>query len=65
MLDLLFSNIKHLFFQPCDNELIVLLHVHLHTPVMVGKKKTRVTIAYYMLVIQLTHVYCLGYSILS
>ncbi|RKP10675.1 FACT complex subunit spt16 [Thamnocephalis sphaerospora] len=40
-IDLLFSNIKHLFFQPCDNELIVLLHVHLHNPVMVGKKKTK------------------------
>ncbi|RKP24079.1 FACT complex subunit-domain-containing protein, partial [Syncephalis pseudoplumigaleata] len=39
--DLLFSNIKHLFFQPCDNELIVLLHVHLHHPVMMGKKKTK------------------------
>merc|ERR1712093_442974 len=24
--DILFSNIKHLFFQPCDHELIVLIH---------------------------------------
>ncbi|KAI9595339.1 FACT complex subunit spt16 [Syncephalis fuscata] len=39
--DLLFSNIKHLFFQPCDNELVVILHVHLHHPVMMGKKKTK------------------------
>lgn len=40
--DILFSNIKHLFFQPCDNELIVLVHVHLKTPIMVGKKKAKV-----------------------
>jgi nucleosome binding factor SPN SPT16 subunit len=39
--DVLFSNIKHLFFQPCDNELIVLIHCHLKSPVMIGKKKTK------------------------
>ena len=39
--DLLFSNIKHLFFQPCDQELIVIIHVHLISPVMIGKKKTK------------------------
>ncbi|RHZ49171.1 hypothetical protein Glove_529g41 [Diversispora epigaea] len=40
-LDILFSNIQHLFFQPCDNELIVLLHMHLKNPVIHGKKKTK------------------------
>ncbi|KAK6094527.1 FACT complex subunit spt16 [Batrachochytrium dendrobatidis] len=40
-IDILFSNVKHLFFQPCDGELIVLLHVHLKTPIMLGKKKTK------------------------
>ncbi|KAI9224251.1 FACT complex subunit-domain-containing protein [Blastocladiella britannica] len=40
-IDILFSNIKHLFFQPCDQELIVLLHVHLKHPIMVGKKKSK------------------------
>ncbi|CAG8668437.1 15500_t:CDS:10, partial [Cetraspora pellucida] len=40
-LDILFSNIQHLFFQPCDNELIVLLHIHLNNPVIHGKKKTK------------------------
>ncbi|CAI2162795.1 3619_t:CDS:10 [Funneliformis geosporum] len=40
-LDILFSNIQHLFFQPCDNELIVLLHIHLKNPVIHGKKKTQ------------------------
>ncbi|KAJ3184411.1 FACT complex subunit spt16 [Gaertneriomyces sp. JEL0708] len=40
-IDILFSNIKHFFFQPCDHELIVILHVHLKNPIMIGKKKTR------------------------
>ncbi|KAK0483168.1 FACT complex subunit SPT16 [Armillaria novae-zelandiae] len=37
--DILFSNIKHLFFQPCDHELLVIIHVHLRAPIMIGKKK--------------------------
>ncbi|ODV78217.1 FACT complex subunit SPT16 [Suhomyces tanzawaensis NRRL Y-17324] len=38
--DVLFSNIKHLFFQPCKDELIVIIHCHLKSPIMIGKKKT-------------------------
>ncbi|CAO3623830.1 unnamed protein product [Mucor fragilis] len=38
--NVLFSNIKHLFFQPCDNELLVLIHIHFKNPIMIGKKKT-------------------------
>lgn len=38
--DVLFSNIKHLFFQPSKGELLVLIHCHLKTPIMIGKKKT-------------------------
>ncbi|KAH8108126.1 FACT complex subunit SPT16 [Cristinia sonorae] len=38
-IDILFSNVKHLFFQPCDHELLVILHVHLRAPIMIGKKK--------------------------
>ncbi|EMG47024.1 CDC68 FACT complex subunit SPT16 [Candida maltosa Xu316] len=38
--DVLFSNIKHLFFQPCKDELIVLIHCHLKNPIMIGKRKT-------------------------
>ncbi|TBU47950.1 FACT complex subunit SPT16, partial [Dichomitus squalens] len=38
-IDILFSNIKHLFFQPCDHELLVIIHVHLKAPIMIGKKK--------------------------
>ncbi|KAI9815718.1 MAG: FACT complex subunit spt16 [Pycnora praestabilis] len=40
-IDILFSNVKHLFFQPCAHELIVIIHVHLKHPIMVGKKKTK------------------------
>lgn len=39
--DVLFSNVKHLFFQPCAHELIVLIHVHLVNPILIGKKKTK------------------------
>lgn len=39
--DILFSNVKHLFFQPCDHELIVIIHVYLISPIIVGKKKTK------------------------
>ncbi|KAF8078147.1 FACT complex subunit SPT16 [Lyophyllum atratum] len=38
-IDILFSNIKHLFFQPCDHELLVIVHLHLKSPIMIGKKK--------------------------
>ncbi|KAF8337624.1 FACT complex subunit SPT16 [Cantharellus anzutake] len=40
-IDLLFSNIKHLFFQPCDGEMLVIIHFHLKSPIMIGKKKTK------------------------
>ncbi|KAF2220252.1 FACT complex subunit spt16 [Elsinoe ampelina] len=39
--DILFSNIKHLFFQDSKHELIVIIHMHLHTPIIVGKRKTK------------------------
>ncbi|CAL1704256.1 unnamed protein product [Somion occarium] len=38
-IDVLFSNVKHLFFQPCEHELLVIVHVHLKAPIMIGKKK--------------------------
>lgn len=40
-IEVLFSNVKHLFFQPCTHELIVIIHVYLKNPIMIGKKKTR------------------------
>lgn len=39
-IDVLFSNVQNLFFQPSDKELIVLIHFHLKSPIMLGKKKT-------------------------
>lgn len=40
-IEVLFNNVKHMFFQPCDKELIVLIHFHLKAPIIIGKKKTR------------------------
>jgi len=37
--DVLYNNIKHALFQPCDGEMIILLHFHLRNPIMFGKKK--------------------------
>eukprot|EP00301_Raphidiophrys_heterophryoidea_P026138 c8949_g1_i1.p1 GENE.c8949_g1_i1~~c8949_g1_i1.p1 ORF type:complete len:1050 (-),score=336.81 c8949_g1_i1:34-3078(-) len=37
--DILFSNIKHAFFQPAQNDPIVLLHFHLKSPIMMARKK--------------------------
>lgn len=39
--DVIYENIKHAFYQPCENELIVLIHFHLKNPIMVGNKKTK------------------------
>ncbi|XP_071723196.1 FACT complex subunit SPT16-like [Rutidosis leptorrhynchoides] len=39
--DVVFSNIKHAFFQPAEREMITLLHFHLHNHIMVGNKKTK------------------------
>uniref|UniRef100_A0A2P2I040 FACT complex subunit n=1 Tax=Hirondellea gigas TaxID=1518452 RepID=A0A2P2I040_9CRUS len=37
--DILYNNIKNAFFQPCDGEMIILLHFHLQHAIMFGKKK--------------------------
>lgn len=39
-LSIIFSNIKHAFFQPASNDLLVLLHFRLHSPILVGKRRT-------------------------
>lgn len=39
-IDIIYKNIKHAFFQPCENELVVLIHFHLKNPIMIGKKKS-------------------------
>lgn len=40
-MDVLFNNMRHLFFQPCKQELIVIIHLHLINPIMIGKRKTK------------------------
>lgn len=37
--DILYSNVKHAFFQPAKNDVVVLLHFNLKHPVLLGKKK--------------------------
>ncbi|XP_013382413.1 FACT complex subunit SPT16 [Lingula anatina] len=37
--DILYNNIKHAFFQPCDGEMITMLHFNLKHAIMFGKKK--------------------------
>lgn len=45
--DVLFSNVRHLFFQPCQNELIVIIHIHLKDPIIVGNKKKTKDVQFY------------------
>lgn len=45
--DVLFSNVKHLFFQPCAHELIVIIHIHLKDPIIVGNKKKTKDVQFY------------------
>ncbi|XP_040603018.1 FACT complex subunit SPT16-like [Mesocricetus auratus] len=37
--DILYNNIKHALFQPCDGEMIIILHFHLKNAIMFGKKR--------------------------
>ncbi|KAA0154860.1 hypothetical protein FNF31_06201 [Cafeteria roenbergensis] len=41
ILDIIYDNIRHAIFQPCKKDLYVIIHFHLHHPIMVGKKKHR------------------------
>ncbi|KAI0472979.1 FACT complex subunit spt-16 [Xylariaceae sp. FL0804] len=45
--DVLFSNIRHLFFQPCAHELIVIIHIHLKDPILIGNKKKTKDVQFY------------------
>lgn len=42
--DILYNNIKNAFFQPCDGEMIILLHFHLKHAIMFGKLNNTVGI---------------------
>lgn len=37
----MYRNIRYAFFQPAENDMITLLHFHLHHPIMIGNKKTK------------------------
>ncbi|KAL9645085.1 hypothetical protein ABK040_004576 [Willaertia magna] len=37
-IDILYTNIKHAFFQSAQNDIIVLIHFHLYAPIVIGKK---------------------------
>jgi nucleosome binding factor SPN SPT16 subunit len=39
VVDIMYSNIKYAIFQPCENEIMVLVHFHLKNAIMVGKKR--------------------------
>ncbi|KAL8270587.1 hypothetical protein Esti_005486 [Eimeria stiedai] len=41
VVDITYANIKHAILQPCERELIVLVHFHLKAPILVGKKRTQ------------------------
>merc|ERR1719191_1249903 len=38
--DIIYSNIQHAVFEPCENNIIVLIHFRLKNPIMIGRKKT-------------------------
>lgn len=37
--DIMYNNIKHAIYQPCDGEMIILLHFNLKNPIMLNKRK--------------------------
>merc|ERR1711962_1447235 len=39
--DVLYKNVKHAFYQPCDGEMVIILHFHLKHPIIIEKKKYR------------------------
>jgi nucleosome binding factor SPN SPT16 subunit len=39
VVDVMYNNIKYAIFQPCESEIMVLIHFHLKNPIMIGKKK--------------------------
>jgi nucleosome binding factor SPN SPT16 subunit len=41
ILDVMYTNIKHAIFQPCDRTTMVLVHFHLKDFIMIGRKKVK------------------------
>jgi nucleosome binding factor SPN SPT16 subunit len=46
-IDIIFSNIRHAFFQPCAQEIIAAVHFNLKNPLLINKKKIE-DIQFYM-----------------
>jgi nucleosome binding factor SPN SPT16 subunit len=38
-IDILYSNVSHAFYQPCDGEMVILMHFHLKHAIVFGKRK--------------------------
>jgi nucleosome binding factor SPN SPT16 subunit len=52
-IDILYANVSHAFYQPCDNEMIILLHFHLKHAIVFGKRK-QIDVQFYTEVGELT-----------
>lgn len=52
-IDILYNNIKHAIYQPCDGEMIILLHFNLKNPIVINKKK-QIDIQFYTEVGEIT-----------
>lgn len=52
-IDILYSNVAHAFYQPCDGEMIILIHFHLKHAIVFGKRK-QIDIQFYTEVGELT-----------
>ncbi|CAF3511935.1 unnamed protein product [Rotaria sordida] len=52
-IDILYSNVSHAFYQPCDNEMIILIHFHLKHAIVFGKRK-QIDVQFYTEVGELT-----------
>ena len=52
-IDILYSNVGHAFYQPCDSEMIILIHFHLKHAIVFGKRK-QIDVQFYTEVGELT-----------
>ena len=50
-LDIIYSNIRNAFFQPAENQVITIIHLHLKNEIMIGKKKAR-DVQFYVQVVE-------------
>lgn len=55
--EIIYSNIAHGVFQPCDREHVVLIHFHLKHAIMIGKKKYK-DVQFFTEVVEASQVRC-------